>query len=448
MGNIPKALQRYVGFEGIDLDYCDKIKDLMDKAQAWALDIEEIYNKAEIHSINTSKEDSLEVGVFSNNSKVTVFEFLESAELAYLGWGNSVQKANQLYNKHLSEEIKSYLIDISDDYGMMKNWLICNYGGPSRIVGDIISNLVARRRPALNNRKEKFSFYSAIIGALQRLEKLSRTTHINRDELESCLLSRNTLSTLVKLLPIAEYDLWVREMTVAGLDFRNPEGLDTFACFKKICIIERNTNEYHGENSSTANSQVLNNKRMVNSSHQVKDQNKEVLDQEQGMLAVKTTNPTLWNLSAKLKFPCPLIDHNHEIRKCKEFFDLSPRDRWEKLEKNRMGFSCLEPKRVYKLKICMNHINVPKVSKSLALFSFFCCRRKEHGDTRASPSEIKDALESYIGKLANGIVEANILFAVNFMFKGNSTIEERRNLEESGHAVKMFPQTPVIDSET
>ena len=57
-------------------------------------------------------------------------------------------------------------------------------------------------------------------------------------------------------------------------------------------------------------------------------------------------------------------------------------------------------------------------------------------------------MESYIGKLANGIVEANILFAVNFMFKGNSTIEERRNLEESGHAVKMFPQTPVIESET
>ena len=107
MGNIQKALQRYVGFDGMDPDYRDGIEELMDGVQKWAQDIEEIYNKAEVHSINTSKGDSLEVGVFSDNSKVTVFEFLESAEQAYLAWGNSVQKANRLYNKHLSEEIKS-----------------------------------------------------------------------------------------------------------------------------------------------------------------------------------------------------------------------------------------------------------------------------------------------------------------------------------------------------
>ena len=57
----------------------------------------------------------MDVGIFSDNSKVTVFEFLESAKLAYLGWGNSIQKANRLYNKHLSDEIKSHLINISDE---------------------------------------------------------------------------------------------------------------------------------------------------------------------------------------------------------------------------------------------------------------------------------------------------------------------------------------------
>ena len=65
-----------------------------------------------------------------------------------------------------------------------------------------------------------------------------------------------------------------------------------------------------------------------------------------------------------------------------------------------------------------------------------------------SPSEIKNALESYFGKLANRIVEANILFAVNFMFKANATVEEQRNTEKIGCAVRVFPQAPVIDSET
>ena len=67
----------------MDSEYCDRIGDLTNRAQAWCLDIEELYNKAKIHSINTFKGDASDVGVFSDNSQVTVFKFLESAELAY-----------------------------------------------------------------------------------------------------------------------------------------------------------------------------------------------------------------------------------------------------------------------------------------------------------------------------------------------------------------------------
>ena len=197
----------------MDPVYCDRIGELMDDVQAWCQDIEELYNKADVHSINTSIGDAADVGIFSDNSKVTVFEFLESAELAYLGWGNSIQKANELYSKHLSDEIKAHLINISDDYSLMKTWLIVNYGDPARIVGDIASNLSRKYKPTLGNRKEKFSFYAAITGSLQRLERLFRVSYINRAQLEACLLSR---STLCSLLPSAEYDLWVREMTVSG----------------------------------------------------------------------------------------------------------------------------------------------------------------------------------------------------------------------------------------
>ena len=77
IGNIQKALQRYVGFNGMDPEYCDQIGELMDDAQAWCQDIEELYNKAGVHSINTSKGDSVDVGIFSDNSKVTGFEFLD-----------------------------------------------------------------------------------------------------------------------------------------------------------------------------------------------------------------------------------------------------------------------------------------------------------------------------------------------------------------------------------
>ena len=196
-----------------------------------------------MQSINTSKGDASDVGVFSDNSQVTVFESLESADLAYLGWGKSVQKANCLYNKHLSEEIKAHIINISDNYAVVKTWLITNYGGPSKIFGDIVNNFARKPTPVGRNRKDIFLFYLAITWAIQGLEKLSRVNYIDKSELEACLLSGSTISSLVRLLPAVEHDLWVREMTVENLDFENPVGLDTFNCFKKVCVIERNTNE-------------------------------------------------------------------------------------------------------------------------------------------------------------------------------------------------------------
>ena len=101
IGSIQKSLQRYVKFSGMDSVYCDVINELLDDAENWCLKVEELYYKAEIHSINTSKGDTADVGVFSDNAKVSVYEFLEAAEIAYLGWGNSVQKANRVYNRHL-----------------------------------------------------------------------------------------------------------------------------------------------------------------------------------------------------------------------------------------------------------------------------------------------------------------------------------------------------------
>ena len=52
----------------------------MDRAQNWCLEIEREYNIAEVHSINTSKGDTEDVGMFSDNSQTTIFEFLEAAE--------------------------------------------------------------------------------------------------------------------------------------------------------------------------------------------------------------------------------------------------------------------------------------------------------------------------------------------------------------------------------
>ena len=190
-------------------------------------------------------------------------------------------------------------------------------------------------------------------------------SYINGAELETCLLSRSTLSSLISLLPTAEYDLWVREMTVAGLDFRNPVGLETFNCFKRVCIIERNTNECSGSNPSPKEVQPSPVKKTVRSNYKVQHPEEEDSENEQETTvhAVSEANPKPWNPPAELKFPCPITGHKHKVSKCTEFYDLSLENRWEKLEKGRMCFSFLKPRGVCKLRKCVNHPKFPKALK-------------------------------------------------------------------------------------
>ena len=130
------------------------------------------------------------------------------------------------------------------------------------------------------NRKDKFVFCSAISGAIQRLERLSRANYINRAELESCLLSQSTLSSLVLLLPTPEHDLWVREMTIAGLDFKNPLGLELLNCFRRVCIIERNTNKSSRLEPTAKENPTIGVKKPVKSSHKVQQMETENSDSE------------------------------------------------------------------------------------------------------------------------------------------------------------------------
>jgi len=221
--NIQKSLQKYLKFSEVDYDYCNDMNEFLDSAENWCLRVEDMYNKAEVQSINTSKGDSADVGVFSDNANVKVFEFLEAAEIAYLGWGNSAQKGNRLFNRHLSEEMKSKLIHMSDLYVDMKNWLILNYGGVSRIVSDILNDLGRKTKPNPNNSAAKYAFY--------------------RMELENCVYSRATLNSLSLILPAEAYADWITEMTRTGLDYKNPVGVEAYKVFKNLCIIERDKSE-------------------------------------------------------------------------------------------------------------------------------------------------------------------------------------------------------------
>ena len=121
---------------------------------------------------------------------------------------------------------------MSDSYPEMKRWLISNYGGVSRIISDTVNDLNRRAKPNPNNTTQKFTFYTGISGALQRMERFSKVGEIDKQELENCVYSRATLSSLSLVLPTEAYADWITRTPLGRLHTK----------FSRT-IIERNKNE-------------------------------------------------------------------------------------------------------------------------------------------------------------------------------------------------------------
>ena len=176
----------YLSFPGVDNTYCDRFSLLLDSAESWALHIVQAYTSAEVHSINCSPGDIADVGIFSDNADKTIFEFLEAFELGYIDWGNNCQRASKL-SKHLSDDLKDKLMTRSDNYALIRAWLVLNYGGAARILNDNVMALTRRKEPAANDCSDRYLHTSVILAALQRLEKLICSNPALGIELKECL---------------------------------------------------------------------------------------------------------------------------------------------------------------------------------------------------------------------------------------------------------------------
>ena len=91
-----------------------------------------------------------------------------------------------------SDDLKGKLMTRSDNYALMREWLVSNYGGAASILNDIVMALTRRKKPTANYHSDRYMHVSAILAALQRLEKLICSNATLGAELKKCLYSWNT----------------------------------------------------------------------------------------------------------------------------------------------------------------------------------------------------------------------------------------------------------------
>lgn len=172
--------------------------------------------------------------------------------MALLGWGTSKQRAH-LLGKLLSEDIKSKIIDFSDNFSATRKWLINKYGGADRVVGDILEGIKQIQKPSPTSKKERYAFYADLTCALSRLDKLAKVPGIDLNNLSTTLYSLNTLYVLIELLPEKDRNKVRSKLTDNNLDWSNPTGARTFSIYKNACESERNLLEpYRGLDSIPA----------------------------------------------------------------------------------------------------------------------------------------------------------------------------------------------------
>ena len=187
-------------------------------------------------------------------------------------------------------------------------------------------------------------------------------------KLENCLYSRATLSSFELVLPPEIYTDWISEMTKAGMDYKNPEGIGAYAVFKDLCIIERNKSK-GSRVPERMNSPKLKPRSPRSPRSKPKSVHKvlEVLEDEpeevHGSSAFATSyHNTKW-YPVNLKFPCPLSNHKHVISTCHEFFSFNPVERWNKMDKGKLCYACLAPKDVCTTRNCNFEDKIPETLK-------------------------------------------------------------------------------------
>ena len=139
-------------------------------------------------------------------------------------------------------------------------------------------------------------------------------------------------------------------MTRRDLDWRNPLGEETYKCFRCICVMEKNMLEAARDNGGFSTVQASPTAPTNSSNTSAKSKPKGVFatlnisdpesKDEVTNSAYMITGTSTWvKPGSTYKFPCPLLNHNHEIAACSDFLTLTPKYRWQKIPRGRICYT-------------------------------------------------------------------------------------------------------------
>lgn len=430
--DLSKLMKEYLKTDLVDEDLYSKCLQMTDQAERWIQNVEILYEKWDIHTVDSEKQKSTtEVPVFNGDHTQTIFEFLDDFETAYLAIGSSKRRANMMHKKYLSVPIKSQTMHLADDYPKLKQYLIDNYGDALSVANTLIESLEALKKPSQYAYSDRLEFYLAISNILIRIERIQANPQGPLDKLKENMESRTIVERLRNLLPDIDEIKFIGLVREKGLDTKKLQGPFTLEVFRdfvsaQVDDMQRAVDRIAKTNPATKTKSKAAHSLAKNDSNSLEESDS---DDEIGhpKISMNSSNaPKSWWRSG-LRFPCPIKGHDHELGNCKEFFSQTPMERRANAKKSsrRICWCCLRPTAVCN-KTCIQNVGISEVIKcqgcveyatanKLAPLNVLYCVNPDHNACKPPAAQLHKELRKYLKGLDPSIVEDTLVY-VNLGF--------------------------------
>ena len=466
MDQISSVVSQISKSENIDGTCYINYTTIIDDADAWLKELDDSHHQITVAAsgqLSNLSNTAANITPFSANASQNIYEFLADFEAAYLHVGNSKQRAERLY-KHLSESIQLSCVSVSSSYTELRALLVSKFGNVSSILNLMFTIVEAAHKATGQSNATQLNYFSQWAKFFLRADQLGNNATISAEEVNRHLSSVTVFDRLIATLSEHDETILFHRLRENGIDTNQPQG--PFALRLLRAYIKERVEDLNR----------LISRRDIKSSQQPQSKQKGVaINQASVSPEVVSNSPTIPTVTATqvptrtsppwwtngLAFPCPLINHDHEIATCSEYLSMTPTQRRTDAKNNsrRICWACLRPfsscrkkcvqdTRIKDILKCPGCVDAAK-GKDYPPKTVLFCTNPDHESRKPTPTEFFRELKWYLKIMAPTITENTVVFS-NLSFVTSSLKPENSMSagNPSSKSREVDPKEPVSVYET
>ena len=206
-GELVKLNEKYEQLPNPSYEILQATDSTLTTAREWLVSFRERFQNLDGFSNPLSGKSILDVGLFTEQSDISIFEFIRKFEFAQCsGQGTKSERATLLFEKHLDGPIKDKFFDLRDNYDSLVSSLKQTYGLPTMMCKNIMKS-ISGDPPGINSSIFIIADYMRILEcACKKLDSLFQTPGIDRSTLRDEAYGNVFIKNLIDKVPDQKLD--------------------------------------------------------------------------------------------------------------------------------------------------------------------------------------------------------------------------------------------------